>query len=92
MTGMLPLDPPRHVRAPRRLREHQVHTLPALQSALQDLVRIANDQCGAGPINLADFDPRYGVTVSLNDDGAGLLSIRFEKRRPPNASNQGNPA
>jgi hypothetical protein len=86
MTGMLPLAPPRQARGPRRVREHQVHTLPALQSALQDLVRFANDQCGAGPINLADFDPRYGVTVSLNDDGAGLLFVKFESRRPKGAA------
>lgn len=78
MTDMLPPDqPPR----PRRLREHQVRTLPSLQHALQDLIREAHDRHAAGPINLADFDPLHGVTVSLNDDGTGNLSIRFERRR-----------
>lgn len=90
MTGMLPLDQPHQARQPRRIREHQVHTLPALQSALQDLVRVANDRHGAGPINLADFDPRYGVTISLNDDGTGLLCVRFEKRRPRTTGPGGN--
>lgn len=77
MTGMLDLASP-----PKVLREHQVHTLPALQSALEDLIRTARDhRGGAGPINLADFDPKEGVNVSLNDDGSGVLFIAFRRRR-----------
>lgn len=66
----------------RVLREHQVHTLPALQMALEDLIRAARDhRGGAGPINLANFDPKEGVNVSLNDDGTGILFIAFRRRR-----------
>ncbi|MDC7808827.1 hypothetical protein [Sphingomonas koreensis] len=69
--------------AAKVLREHQVHTLPALQMALEDLIRTARDhRGGAGPINLADFDPKEGVTVSLNDDGSGVLFIAFRRKRP----------
>jgi hypothetical protein len=79
MRGTLPLD----TRADSKvLREHQVHTLPALQMALEDLIRTARDhRGGAGPINLADFDPKEGVTVSLNDDGSGVLFIAFRRKR-----------
>ncbi|MFA6125047.1 MAG: hypothetical protein WCS75_01375 [Sphingomonas sp.] len=83
MTGMLPLD---QSSQPRRLRAHQVRTLSALQTALQDLVREANDRRAGGPINLVDFDPLHGVTVSLNDDGKGQLFVRFEKRRNAEAA------
>lgn len=79
MTDTLPLD---QSPQPRRLRAHHVRTLPALQSALQDLVREANDRRAGGPIDLIDFDPLHGVTVSLNDDGKGQLFVRFEKRAP----------
>ncbi len=81
MTEMLPLDPPEKPRVPTRLREHKVHTLPALLAALQDLVRFATDKHNAGPINLADFDPLHGVTVSLNDYGDGLFGVRFQRNR-----------
>lgn len=68
--------------AAKVLREHRVHTLPALQMALEDLIRTARDhRGGAGPINLADFDPKEGVNVSLNDDGSGVLFIAFRRKR-----------
>jgi hypothetical protein len=79
MSGALPLD---LARPPQVLRAHQVHTLPGLQMALEDLIRAARDhRGGAGPINLADFDPKEGVNVSLNDDGSGVLFISFRRRR-----------
>lgn len=78
MTDALPLEAP--VR-PSVLRDHQVHTLPSLQLAIADLLREASDRGSKGPINLADFDPKDGVNVSLNDDGAGNLFIAFRRRR-----------
>jgi hypothetical protein len=66
---------------PKVLREHQVRTLPALRAAIDDLLREATDRGHKGPINLTDFDPKHGVTVSLNDDGAGGLFIAFRRHR-----------
>lgn len=66
---------------PKVLREHQVRTLPALRVAIDDLLREAADRDRHGPINLADFDPKDGVYVSLNDDGAGGLFIAFRRHR-----------
>ena len=81
--AMLPLDaamappPPQ----PKRLREHRVRTLPSLLMALNDMLKWASDNDRAGPVNLADFDPHHGVTVSLNDDGTGLLFVKFDRHR-----------
>lgn len=73
----LPLQaPPR----PSILRSHQVRTLAHLQASLGDLITVAADRGHTGPINLADFDPTTGVNVSLNDDGAGNLSIAFRRQ------------
>jgi hypothetical protein len=80
--AMLPLDPPPQRPQPRRLRSHRVRTLPALQAALVDLLKWAEDSGKPGPVNLTDFDPRHGVTVSLNDDGTGQLSVKFDRHRP----------
>lgn len=66
---------------PKVLRDHQVRTLPALQAALADLVREAVERDHHGPINLADFDPKHGVNVALNEDGAGNLFISFRRNR-----------
>lgn len=77
MTDTLPLDLGAQ---PKVLRDHQVRTLPALQVALADLVREAGERGHRGPINLADFDPKDGVIVALNDDGDGTLFISFRRR------------
>lgn len=78
MTGELALDLGPE---PKELRAHRVRTLPALRAAIDDLLREATERKPGAPINLADFDPKHGVSVSLNDDGAGNLFIAF--RRSP---------
>ena len=78
MSETLPLE---MAQPSKVLRDHQVRTLPSLQLALEDLIRHARDAGAKGPINLADFDPKEGVNVSLNDDGAGNLFIAFRRRR-----------
>lgn len=81
MAGALPATPELDfAKQPRVLRDHQVRTLPSLQAALEDLVRTARERGVSGPINLADFDPLYGVNVSLNDDGTGQFFIAFRRR------------
>lgn len=75
MSDSLPLEMP-----PKLLRNHQVRTLPSLQAAINDLIREAHDRGNKGPIDLADFDPKNGVNVSLNDDGRGNLFIAFRRR------------
>lgn len=77
MTASLPLEVPSKV-----LRDHQVRTLPALRIAIDDLLREADDLGHKGPINLADFDPKDGVNVSLNRGRDGLLFIAFRRRKP----------
>lgn len=78
MTGMLQLEEP-----PKLLRQHPgVRTLPALRMAIDDLLREADDLGHKGPINLADFDPKTGVDVSLNRDHRGLLFIAFRRPKP----------
>lgn len=74
MTDTLPLEVP-----PQTLRSHQVATLPSLQMAIEDLLRAARDAGNSGPINLADFDPKHGVTVALTRDDRGALAITFRR-------------
>lgn len=77
MSDALPLYTPP---APTVLREHQVHTLPSLQMAIADLVAAAG-AIAKGPIALADFDPKDGVMVSLNQDAEGNLFVAFRRKR-----------
>lgn len=61
------------------LRSHIVRTLPQLMVALTDLTATARE-LGAGPINLANFDPERGCNVTLErDDDSGLWSIRIRR-------------
>jgi hypothetical protein len=76
MTDALPLEGPSQI-----LRSHQVHTLPSLQMAIEDLLRAARDAGNSGPINLADFDPKDGVTVALTRDDRGMMAITFRRNR-----------
>lgn len=76
MTDTLALEGP-----PQTLRSHQVATLPSLQMAIEDLLRAARDAGNTGPINLADFDPKHGVTVALTRDDRGALAITFRRYR-----------
>ncbi len=66
---------------PQILRSHQVHTLPSLQMAINDLLRIARDAGNSGPIDLADFDPKHGVTVALTRDDRGAMAITFRRSK-----------
>ncbi|HEV7287696.1 hypothetical protein [Sphingomonas sp.] len=74
MTDTLALEVP-----PQVLRSHQVHTLPSLQMAIDDLLRAARDAGNSGPINLADFDPKDGLTVALTRDDRGMMAITFRR-------------
>lgn len=76
MTDTLALEIP-----PQTLRSHQVHTLPSLQMAIEDLLRAAREAGNTGPINLADFDPKHGVTVALIRDDRGMMAITFRRGR-----------